>query len=344
MKKNLLLSLSIVLLSSCSTRITTSLFKKEKALPRNTMVAVYEKKDTLPSASEKLGAVKVVNSGLSSKSYYIVFDAAKSEARKAGGNAIQIMKLQVPDNWNSAYRLTASILKMDTSLIQVPVKPLAVPDVVEMHNSRWRFAIDGGYSYGLGKDVPTYDSRIQTYNNQMRSGLNFGAEINYFIFNGQMGIGINYENITSQNSLSGVTYSGGGQIFSTNNLSDNLNIQYVGPMYTSIARQIKHNQVKNAFIINIGMGSLTYTDSKRIDLMNYKITGSALGTFYSIGYDHYISKNMALGIKLSYITGLLSNYNQFDGHSTTHIQLDNNNQQSLNHVSLTVGLRFNTSK
>jgi hypothetical protein len=115
-------------------------------------------------------------------------------------------------------------------------------------------------------------------------------------------------------------------------------------MYTAISRQIKHNQVKNAFIINVGMGNLSYTDSKIVDLKNYKITGSALGTYYSIGFDHFISKNMALGIKLSYITGLLMNYNLFDGNTTTHVQLDNNSYQSLNHVSLTVGLRFNTSK
>jgi len=53
---------------------------------------------------------------------------------------------------------------------------------------------------------------------------------------------------------------------------------------------------------------------------------------------------MALGIQLSYIRGLLGNYNLFDGTSTTHVQLDNNSYQSLSHVSLTVGLRFNTSK
>jgi len=53
---------------------------------------------------------------------------------------------------------------------------------------------------------------------------------------------------------------------------------------------------------------------------------------------------MALGIQLSLITGLLSNYDRFDGTSTTHVQLDNNSYQSLTHVSLTVGLRFNTSK
>ncbi len=344
MKKNLLLYFTIVLLSSCSTRITTSLIKKEKPQSGNITVLVYEKNDTLPTAFEKLGTVRVISLGLDPKSYYHAFGAAKSEARKAGGNAIQVLKLQKPNNWNNAYSLTASVLKIDTSLIHLPVKPLAAPDVVKMNDSHWRFAIDGGYSSGLGKDGSTVDSRNKTYNNPMNSGLNVGAEINYFVFKGQLGIGINYENVTSQNSSSVVTYSSPGQILSKNNMSDNLNIQYIGPMYTSVVRQINHNQVINAFIFNVGMGNLTYTDNKRVDLMNYKITGSTLGAYYSIGFDHFISKNMALGIKLSYIEGLLMNYNEFDGNTTTHVQLDNYSYLSLNHVNITVGLRFNSSK
>jgi hypothetical protein len=342
--KKLLLAYSLVLLCSCSPRITTSLIKKEKPLSKNSIVIVYDKNDTLPSAFEKLGTVQVADPGLNSKSYYIVFDAAKLEARKAGGNAIQILKLRIPNIWNSAYSLTASILNIDTSLIHLLVKPLSVPDIVKMPISHWRLALNGGYAYNLGKDAPTFDTRIQTYNNQMRSSLNFGAEINYFVVNGQMGIGVNYETVSSQNSLSGVTYLSSGQIFSNNNVSDNLNIQYIGPMYTGISRQIKKNGIKNALIINVGMGNLSYTDTKIVDLRNYKISGSALGTYYSIGYDHFISKNMALGIQLSLITGLLTNYDRFDGTSTTHVQLDNNSYQSLTHISLTVGLRFNTSK
>ena len=115
-------------------------------------------------------------------------------------------------------------------------------------------------------------------------------------------------------------------------------------MYTTISRRIKNNGVKDALIISVGMGNLSYSDSKMVDLNNYKITGSTLGTYYSIGYDRFISKNMALGMQLSYISGLLSEYDRFDGTSTTHVQLDKNSYQSLSHISLTVGLRFNTSK
>jgi len=343
MKKFLLLY--SILLCSCTPRITTSLIKNEKPLPKNTIVTVYNKNDTLPSATEKLGITKVNdNASTDEFDYNSVVEIAKLEARKAGGNGIRIIKHQLPNLLNTGHEVYADILKVDTGVVYKRSNQKSNESYIKIPYSHWRLALNGGYAYNLGKDVPTFDTRIQTYNNQMNSGLNFGAELNYFVVNGQAGIGINYENVTSQNSLSGVTYLSAGQIFSNNILSDNLNIQYIGPMYTGISRHIKKNGVKDALIINVGMGNLSYSDSKIVDLKNYKITGSALGTYYSIGYDRFISKNMALGIQLSLITGLLTNYDLFDGTSTTHIQLNNTSNQSLSHISLTVGLRFNTSK
>ena len=345
MKNNLLIFNILFLLCSCTPKITTSLIKKEIPLPKNTIVTVFEKNDTLPAVTKKLGTTRV-NDNVSTAQfdYNYVVEIAKLEASKAGGNAIRIIKHQLPNLLNDSHEVYADILKIDTSIVYQRFNQKSEESYIKIPYSHWRFALNGGYSYNLGKKFPTFDSRIQTYNNQMRSGLNFGAEINYFVVNGQMGIGINFENVTSQNSLSGITYSSSGQIFSNNKLSDNLNIQYIGPMYTCISRQIKKNGIKDALIINVGMGNLSYTDTKIVDLWNYKITGSALGTYYSIGYDRFISKNIALGIQLSLIRGLLSNYDRFDGTSTTHIQLDNNSYQSLTHLSLSVGLRFNTLK
>ncbi len=344
--KKLLLAYCLVLICSCSPRITTSLIKKEKSLAQKGMVTLYDKNDTLPTTTVKLGTIRVNdNASTAAFDYNSVLEIAKLEAGKAGGNAIRIIKHQLPGLLNSGHEVYADILKVDTFVVQQRQgQNQKIKETNIIPYSHWRFALNGGYAYNLGKSVPTSDTRLETYDNQIRSGINLGGEINYFIVNGQIGIGINYENVTSQNSLNGVTYLNNGEIFTNNTLSDNLNIQYVGPMYTGISRRIKNNQVKDALIINVGMGNLTYTDNKRVDLKNYKITGSTLGTYYSIGYDRFISKNMALGIQLSLITGILSNYDQFDGSSTTHVQLDINSHQSLSHLSLTIGLRFNTSK
>ncbi len=343
--RNILFLYFIVLLSSCTPRITTSLIKKEKSLSKNAMVTVYDKNDTLPAVIEKLGTTRVNDNGSTAEfNYNFVFELAKLEAGKAGGNAIRIIKHQIPNIFNTGHEVYADILKIDTNIVDKKSNQKTKESYKKIPYSHLRLAINGGYAYNLGKVAPAFDTRLQTYDNQMRSGFNFGAEINYFFVSGQAGIGINYETVSSQNSLSGVTYLSAGQIFSNNILSDNLNIQYIGPMYTAISRQIIKNGIKDALIINVGMGNLSYSDSKIVDLMNYKITGSALGTYYSIGYDRFISKNMALGIQLSLIRGLLTNYDLFDGTSTTHVQLDNNSYQSLSHLSLTVGLRFNTSK
>jgi len=340
-----LLFYSIVLLSSCTPIITTSFIKKEKPLPKTSIVVVFDKKDKLPVKTEKLGVTRVNdNFSTAQFDYNSVIEIAKLEASKAGGNAIRIIKHQTPQLLNNGHEVYAEILKIDTSIVNQRFNQKGKEFYIKISYPHWRLALNGGYAYNLGKEASTFDTRIQNYNNQIKSGLNFGAEINYFFVNGQMGLGINYENVTSQNSLSGVTYLNSDQVFTNNKLSDNLNLQYIGPMYTGISRHIKNDKVIDALIVNVGMGNLSYTDTKIVDLRNYKITGSSLGTYYSIGYDRFISKNMALGVQLSLITGLLTNYDRFDGASTTHFQFDKNSYQSLSHVSLTVGLRFNTSQ
>ena len=243
--KKLFLAYSVVVLCSCTPRITTSLIKKGKPLSKTSIVVVYDKNDTLPAATVKLGITKVnENASTSEFDYNSVVEIAKLEASKAGGNAIRIIKHQLPNLLNTGHKVDADILKVDTSVVHQSLNKKSNESYIKIPYSHWRFALNGGYAYNLGKDVPTFDTRIQTYNNRMRSGLNFGAEINYFVVNGQMGIGINYENVSFQNSLSGVTYLSNGQIFSNNNVSDNLNIQYVGPMYTCISRQIKKKGIK----------------------------------------------------------------------------------------------------
>lgn len=345
MKTNLLFFYILFLLSSCTPKITTSLIKKEKPLSETAIIVVYDKNDMLPVATEKIGVTRVSdNMSTAEFDYNSMVELAKLEASKAGGNAIKINKHHVPNLLIPSHYVYADILKVDTINVNQRLIQKSKESYIKIPYSHWRFALNGGYAYNLGKDAPASDSRIQTYNNRMRSFLNFGAELNYFFVSGQAGIGINYEAVSSQNSLSGVTHLNDGQIFSNNYLNDNLNIQYLGPMYTTISRRIKNNGVKDALIISVGMGNLSYSDSKMVDLNNYKITGSTLGTYYSIGYDRFISKNMALGMQLSYISGLLSEYDRFDGTSTTHVQLDKNSYQSLSHISLTVGLRFNTSK
>lgn len=116
--KKLLLAYSLVILCSCTPRITTSLIKSKKPLPKNTIVAVYNKNDTLLDASEKLGTTRVNdNASTAEFDYNSVVELAKVEAGKAGGNAIRIIKHQLPNLLNTGHEVYADIIKMDTGVV-----------------------------------------------------------------------------------------------------------------------------------------------------------------------------------------------------------------------------------
>lgn len=339
MKKNYLFLCSLLLLSSCAPKITTSFNKHYKSLKDKTSIVVYEKNDTLPSPSETLGTVKIVDYGLTSGfNYNSLIESAKTEAAKVGGNVIQINKLLTPTLLNPVYLLKADILKAEENDIHLPAKPKSTLDVNTVSYSRWRLALNGGYSYDLGSNTKYSDPGVAKYYNKLKVGRNYGGELSYFAFNGELGFGLNYENINSQNSMDGlIILTNVGTVKEIGVLSDNKTIQYVGPSITAITRQIKNNKVKDALTLNVGMGYLSFHDTQQVINDNFELSSSTVGMRCAIGYDYYISKSLALGVQLSYISGLLRGYDKFDGTETTSVRLNSNLRQ----LNLSLGLRFN---
>ncbi len=111
----LLLSITvIIIIYSCSPRISTTLSKNYPPLDYKQKVIVIGLDQPKPENSEEIGQIKVGDSGLSMKcNYDIVIDKAKLEARKVGGNAIKITRHKTPDLWSSCHRITATILKVE---------------------------------------------------------------------------------------------------------------------------------------------------------------------------------------------------------------------------------------
>lgn len=112
--KKLLLLLTIILLSSCSTSISTKLVNKNyQKLEGNNQIFVLEKNDVLPTNSEFIGDIKIGDSGFTTDCGYnkVVADATNS-ARNAGANIIQITEVKKPSVLGSTcYRIKAKIYR-----------------------------------------------------------------------------------------------------------------------------------------------------------------------------------------------------------------------------------------
>ncbi|MGQ1948700.1 hypothetical protein ACT3CD_16535 [Geofilum sp. OHC36d9] len=117
MKKSygLLIISALILFSSCNPKISTSLSRSYPPLDYKQDIVVIGLDQSEPDNSEVLGQVKIGDTGFSTKcSYDIVIDRAKLEARKAGGNAIKIIKHAPPSAMGSTcHRITAKILKVE---------------------------------------------------------------------------------------------------------------------------------------------------------------------------------------------------------------------------------------
>ena len=113
--KFLLVTGTILLMTSCSAKLTSSIFKTYPPLHYQEDVRVFKPNEAVPSNAEKLGTVKVGDSGFSIDcNYATVLDMAKIEARKVGANALKITQHKKPDFLSTCHRIIADVLRIDS--------------------------------------------------------------------------------------------------------------------------------------------------------------------------------------------------------------------------------------
>lgn len=114
-KISILLIGCVLILSSCTPKISTTISKNYSALDYREEVKVFGLQDPVPTNSEELGIVKIGDTGFSTIcGWDVVIDKAKMEARKVGGNAIKITDHIPPSMMGSScHRITAKILKVE---------------------------------------------------------------------------------------------------------------------------------------------------------------------------------------------------------------------------------------
>jgi len=184
---------TLLSLNSCSPRISTSLSKNYAGLDKTQEVKVIDLSDDVPVHSELLGEVKVGDSGFTSHcDYETVLEAARQEARKAGGNALKIVKHQYPDVLSSCHRITASIYKVssfevpvatatsgDSARQKVQVPELDTIQVVKKGNG-WRYKYHGE-EIGADKlgNIIQKNAVSAEYMKKVKSSVGFASVLSY---------------------------------------------------------------------------------------------------------------------------------------------------------------------
>jgi hypothetical protein len=194
--------------------------------------------------------------------------------------------------------------------------------------SRFRASLYGGWDYRIAKMSDQLTADEKEHYKKMKSGFHYDARFDYF-FNRFMGTGLKFDQqIYGASSPGYLTETG-----ATGNVKDNITISYIGPDFCF---RLMNRKRTKSFFINFGFGYLIYKERMSLLSESTTITSGTLGSSMNIGYEIGLSKNMALGIQLSTMSGILSSLSTENGKVKLEDEKDN-----LSNIGLSIGLSFN---
>ncbi len=198
---------------------------------------------------------------------------------------------------------------------------------------QFRLAITGGYAYRTGKLPDGVGTTTEEYLKDLKSGFHIGADATYF-FSEFMGVGMKYDVFRSKSEYSKYSFSA---VRSNEDLSDDMTINFIGPLFVG---RFYDSDKQNCFVMDLGMGYLGYNDDAHLS-SDFNIKGATVGLCWDFGYDITLSKNVAIGLQLSFMLGTLTQYktNEYGNYET--VELDEDLYEDLNRVDLSIGIRFN---
>ena len=201
--------------------------------------------------------------------------------------------------------------------------------------SKFRFGLEGGGGFRLGKISNDVPDDFKSYTNKLRRGFVYGADATWF-FKEFMGVGIRYKAFSASNGATVTVTDDYGQSTS-GKMKDNITISFVGPMYCT---RFSSRNGLHTFTADIGVGYIDYRD-KGMLIEKMKLSGYTLGLLYNIGYDYALSKKWAIGVNLSSIEGTLSSLTLEQDGVRTSQTLDKDNKENLGHIDLSFTLKLN---
>lgn len=187
---------------------------------------------------------------------------------------------------------------------------------------KWRAGVQGGFAYSLAQISNRLSADEASYQKGVKTGFSVGGDVGYYFWK-NVGLSMRYDLFRSWNH--------------DNKQKDNVTMQFVGP---SVFRRIQMTGKKNSLITGFLIGYQNYSNSKRQELDNYKVSGNSLGWGVDLSLDHKLNANYALGFGATCFLGAVYKFKKESRAGVETIQLNNDEYQNLARVELTLALRF----
>lgn len=203
----------------------------------------------------------------------------------------------------------------------------------------FRLAIDGGWQYRTPKLDSGIDPDWKEHFLKLKSGFHYDLQAGYF-FTEMIGAELMFSQQLFSHSIANATQSDDeGNHIASGTFKENVAFNYYGANYVL---RLFDSRKKNCWIMALGFGYMDYANRTFFnDREIGRRTAGTLGSNLSIGYDIGLSKDLALGFKVSSTGGTFRNYKETVNGITTDKTMPDKAIEGLGTIRLSVGLRFN---
>ena len=118
---------------------------------------------------------------------------------------------------------------------------------------------------------------------------------------------------------------------------DNFSMTYLGPSY--VFRQYTYSD-KSFFVGGVSLGYLGYRENIDVQNVRYVRYGENFGFKVNMGYDYECFDKIGMGIKLSFVGGVLSKYHVRGNGNVDTYYFPDGFRESLFHMELSIGIRY----
>ncbi len=195
-----------------------------------------------------------------------------------------------------------------------------------------RLNIIGAYSYLTAKGASGLSADLREYEDELRSGYQFGASFHYFPYESQTGYGLRISRTGTSNSGTFSFFDPDLQESFTISVEDNISMVYIGPHFCG---RYPTGLDQSAFIIGSSIGYFSYINNAFAG-QSINIRGEGLGLMLDLGFDIQVAEGILLHVFGSYIINSLSKIT-VNGSTIT---FPDDTRQDNSHVNFGGGLTF----
>lgn len=201
----------------------------------------------------------------------------------------------------------------------------------ELDYQHFKLSVNAGYSDHTFREAEKIPTPLTDYVKNLKSGSNFGLDFLYYPVE-PVGFGIKYTGYCGKSAKTVTTSSS-----ASTTIEQDLSIRFIGP---GISTRYLHADMKNALFFNMAYGYADYRLDYQSDI-EFSAKGNTMATVYDLGYDMGLTQNLGVGIKISYLRGMLKEYKSTYAVTTQNVYLEPGKFERLHRLDFSIGLKLN---